>query len=101
MDRPLIRRTSVLMFPRSHGLAGEETGFVIAVDDSARKLIGDRTGLDDHPECRGGQVGALPGIDGPPDHAAGVGVEHAAAVELPLTGGVLGDAVTHSWFGPS
>ena len=40
VDRPLIRRTSVLMFPRSHGLAGEETGFVIAVDESARKLTG-------------------------------------------------------------
>jgi hypothetical protein len=61
------------------------------MDDPAGDLAGGAAGVDGHPECGGGQVGPLPGIDGPADHPTGVGVEDHAAVELALPSGVLGD----------
>jgi hypothetical protein len=49
----------------------------------------------------GRQVRSRPGVDGPANDAAAEGVNHNAAIELALAGGVFGDVGDHSLSGPS
>jgi hypothetical protein len=91
--------------PRAAGAFGEgprrELGAVVAVNDPARQLAGGAAGVDGHAQRGSSQIGALPGIDGPTDHPARVGIQHHTAVDLAFAGGCSVMSVTHSWFGPS
>ncbi len=72
-------------------------GAVVAVDHRAGA---GQACLDGHPERRVDHRCRGPAVQGPAHHPAGPGVEHHAAVQLPLSGGVLGDVGHPQLIGP-